>query len=641
MPDTDTGAFIALQTALVGRYSLERELGRGGMGIVYLARDVALDRLVALKLLPPALAAEPGLRDRFLREARTAARLSHPNIVPIFSVEEAGAFVFFVMAYVDGETLGQRVRTRGPMPPSELARVLREVAWGLAYAHAQGVVHRDVKADNILLERSSGRAFVADFGIAHVTHTTGLTGADERLGTAEYMSPEQASGESVDGRSDIYSLGVVAFFALAGRLPFEGATVGALLAKHITQPAPPVASVCEGVPSRLAQTVDRCLAKHPAERFMTGEDLADAVAAAIEARRELPVPIRVFMKKSVELRQATGGAIFFQFYFGSMAVAMAVAKQPAVMLGLVGVVALITALPLAALVANVRSLLKAGYGRGELIVAWKSELEREREERAFQYGHAASRFERVMRVITAAGVVSVVAEGLWMAVVGGFGHAIVRPLFVVGVGATLIGGAISLLRLERRTNLGGRLLGKLWESRFGKQLFRLAGAWLRPSAIAAPATHRPTELALGMAVDALFEALPKPARRRLGDLPRIVRGLEDDAMKMRRRVNELEDSVSKIEAVRRAESAAQANVVHADRRETLDRDLHAARDEAKQRLADAVTALEGIRLSLLRLTAGSGSIDSLTADLAAVQEVSESVRFLLAAQAEVEQALKR
>ena len=138
MPDTDTAEFITLQTALAGRYSLERELGRGGMGIVYLARDVALDRLVALKLLPPRLAAEPALRDRFLREARTAAKLSHPNIVPIFAVEEAGDFVFFVMAYVDGETLGQRVRTRGPMPPSELARVLREVAWGLAYAHAQG-----------------------------------------------------------------------------------------------------------------------------------------------------------------------------------------------------------------------------------------------------------------------------------------------------------------------------------------------------------------------------------------------------------------------------------------------------------------------------------------------------------------------
>ena len=150
--------FLALQEALAGRYSLERELGRGGMGIVYLARDVALDRLVALKLLPPALAAQPALRQRFLREARTAAKLSHPHIIPIFAVEEVSNFVFFVMAYVEGETLGQRIRSRGPLPASEATRILREISWALAYAHAQGVVHRDIKADNILLETGSGMA---------------------------------------------------------------------------------------------------------------------------------------------------------------------------------------------------------------------------------------------------------------------------------------------------------------------------------------------------------------------------------------------------------------------------------------------------------------------------------------------------
>ena len=652
MPNTETAEFITLQTALAGRYSLERELGRGGMGIVYLARDVALDRLVALKQLPSRLATEPALRDRFLREARTAAKLSHPNIVPIFAVEEAGDFVFFVMAYVDGETLGQRVRTRGPMPPSELARILREVAWALAYAHAQGVVHRDVKADNILLERDSGRALVADFGIAHVTQATGATGppgapgapgapgVGEVLGTAEYMSPEQASGEAVDGRSDIYSLGVVAFYALSGRLPFEGPTLGAVLAKHLTQPAPLVAEVCEGVPSRLAQAVDRCLAKDPAARFATGEDLADAVAAAIEARRELPVPLRVFIKKSRQLNRTLGGVAFLELYIGVSMIGMVMSGVPGMALEFGAILLMIATIPAITLVSQARALLKAGCGREELMVAWKSELEREREERAFEYGHAVSRFERAMRWTTVIGLGTVVAAWGRLSI---FGSSIelVQQLLVLGATATLGGGAFSLLRHERRTNLVGRLLGKLWESRLGRQLFRLAGIWLRPSAIAAPATHRPTELALGMAVDALFEALPKPARRQLGDLPRIVRGLEDDAMKMRRRVNELEDSVAKIEATKRSESAAQANVVHADRREALDRDLHAARDLARRRLADAVTALEGIRLNLLRLTAGTGSVDSLTADLAAVQEVSDGVRFLLAGEAEVEQALKR
>src|SRR6059058_3272607 len=145
MPDQPDRLFIELQAALAGRYSLERELGRGGMGIVYLARDVRLDRPVAIKLLPPSLAAHQDLRDRFIREARTAGRLSHPYIVPIHSVDEVGDFVFYVMAYIDGETVAERVASRGPMPPHDVARILREVSWALAYAHAQDVVHRDVK----------------------------------------------------------------------------------------------------------------------------------------------------------------------------------------------------------------------------------------------------------------------------------------------------------------------------------------------------------------------------------------------------------------------------------------------------------------------------------------------------------------
>src|SRR5512140_2997938 len=145
------------------------------MGVVYLAREVLLDRPVAIKLLPPALAARPELRDRFLREARTAARLSHPYIVPIHSVDEIEQFVFYVMAYVDGETLAQRVASRGPLPPDDASRMLREVAWALAYAHAQGVVHRDIKPANILLERGTGRAMVTDFGIARLAHASGET----------------------------------------------------------------------------------------------------------------------------------------------------------------------------------------------------------------------------------------------------------------------------------------------------------------------------------------------------------------------------------------------------------------------------------------------------------------------------------
>ena len=255
------------------------------MGVVYLAREVRLDRPVAIKLLPPELAAQERLRDRFLREARTAARLSHPYIVPIHSVDEIDDFVFYVMAYVDGETLAQRVAARGPLPPPEATRVLREVAWALAYAHAQGVVHRDVKPANILLERGTERAMVTDFGIARLDARERRDGVGELLGTPEYMSPEQASGEAVDGRSDLYSLGVVGLFALTGQPPFTAPTTQAVLAQQITKAAPPVSSDR----ARDARARSRARSINVSRRIRrarsaTGEALAEALAPSIEQR---------------------------------------------------------------------------------------------------------------------------------------------------------------------------------------------------------------------------------------------------------------------------------------------------------------------------------------------------------------------
>ncbi len=275
------GDVAALRVALTGQYFIERELGRGGMGIVVLARDERLDRQVALKVLPPALAEQADTRERFLREARMAAQLSHPNIVPVYRADDIGGFAFFAMGFVDGETLGERIRDLGTLAPAEVVRVLREVAWALAYAHARGIVHRDVKPENILLERSSGRAIVTDFGIARSDVNPSLTQDGHVLGTVHYMSPEQCSGDALDGRSDLYALGCVGFFALSGRLPFEGTSAQSILIAHATKQPPSLRSVAPDVPASLAGVIDQCLRKSPDERYATGEELADALGKAL------------------------------------------------------------------------------------------------------------------------------------------------------------------------------------------------------------------------------------------------------------------------------------------------------------------------------------------------------------------------
>ena len=269
-----------LAAALDGQYALEREIGRGGMGVVYLARDVRLDRAVAIKTLPRHVNDTP-TRERFLREARTAASLSHPNIVPIYRADEAGGFVYFAMAYVDGESLAERVREKGPLPPREAAGYLRDVALALAYAHAHGVIHRDVKAENILLDRASGRAMVTDFGIARVTAAAPLTATGHVLGTVHYMSPEQVAGETLDGRTDLYALGVAGFLALSGAFPFDHETASAVLVAHVTKRAPSVADAAPGVPASLAAIVDKCLRREAAQRFADGNELARALERAL------------------------------------------------------------------------------------------------------------------------------------------------------------------------------------------------------------------------------------------------------------------------------------------------------------------------------------------------------------------------
>src|SRR5213596_3680670 len=281
----DKALATRLSQALGSSYTLEGEIGRGGMGVVFNARDERLKRQVAVKVLPPELAFREEIRLRFVREAETAARLSHPHIVPIHSVGESpDGLVYFVMAYVDGESLGAKLKRRGRLPPDEARRIMQETADALGAAHAVGIIHRDVKPDNILLEGSRGRVVVTDFGIAKaLSSATGgtLTATGVAIGTPHFMSPEQAAGDrEIDGRSDIYSLGVVGYQMLVGELPFRAPTVPGILMKHIAEPAPMIMEKRADCPEDLAACVMRCLEKEPESRWPT----ADALRRALESR---------------------------------------------------------------------------------------------------------------------------------------------------------------------------------------------------------------------------------------------------------------------------------------------------------------------------------------------------------------------
>ena len=270
-----------LSDALGTAYTIEGEIGRGGMGVVYRARDERLQRRVAIKVLPPELAFQQDIRERFTREAQTAARLSHPHIVPIHSVGEGEGLVYFVMGYVDGESVAAKIRRRGKLPVEEARRIMKEAADALSAAHALSIIHRDIKPDNILLEGTRGRVMVTDFGIAKALSSTSaatLTGAGVAIGTPAFMSPEQAAGErEIDGRSDLYSLGIVTYQMLTGELPFTAPTVAGILMKQITEVAPDVATKRTDVPPDLALAVSRCLEKDPENRWPSAESLRRAL----------------------------------------------------------------------------------------------------------------------------------------------------------------------------------------------------------------------------------------------------------------------------------------------------------------------------------------------------------------------------
>jgi serine/threonine-protein kinase len=644
--------FVLLQQAVIGRYSLERELGRGGMGVVFLARDVALDRPVAIKLLPPALALRPGLRDRFLAEARTAAKLSQPNIVPIHSVEEVADLVFFVMAYVEGETLGERLRGKGPLTPNEAARMLQEVAWALGYAHGRGVVHRDIKPDNIMLERGSGRAIVMDFGIAGAATSAG---GGEVLGTAQYISPEQANGDPVDGRSDLYSLGAVAFLALTGRLPFDAEDAASLLAMHITRPAPTVLSASPGLPRKLAQAVDRCLAKGPADRFPDGEALAEAVGTAVERARELPVPLRLWLTKGQDSKMVYVmwyGLLGTGFAMVTGTVVNSIFHNPTLALLAAVKVYFFTPVIIHAghRVYELRRLLSAGYSVEDAKIAVRDLAVRRREELTYQFGGEPPLWAKVTRALMWASGLTFAGSMVATLVLQSNVPTAVIVTFTASAAAWFGNALMQVLRPGKRITEDKSAEWRLqfWNSRFAKWFEKLAKFGLKKSAKPAELTYRPTELAISMAADALFESLPKDQRKELKELPSVMERLQKDAALMRRTVDDLGGALAGLgeqnDAGRSsalagaAPSSAGAQLIGT--RAKLRGDLTAKRDEAAGRLADAVAALENIRLSLLRLKAGTGTLDELTADLTAARALNQAMEHAAEAREEVERFLK-
>ena len=302
-PTDDLGTHVA--TVLSANYELESEIGRGGMGIVYCARDKRLKREIAVKVLPPELSFRADIRQRFLREAETAAQLNHPNIVPIYTVEERENLVYFVMAYIKGDNLGQRLQQHGPMPPVEVRRILREVADALAYAHHRNVIHRDIKPDNIIIDEETGRAMVTDFGIARALTDSGdsrLTATGMAIGTPAYMSPEQSAGDqAIDGRSDLYSLGVVGYQMLCGQPPFVASNTPSMLVKHLSEKPIPVDERWPDLPPDLARAVMMCLEKDPADRFPS----AAAFAVALDGGGMPTLATRASTAASPEARAQT------------------------------------------------------------------------------------------------------------------------------------------------------------------------------------------------------------------------------------------------------------------------------------------------------------------------------------------------
>ena len=577
--DTISPEFLLLQAQVAGRYSLVRELGRGGMGVVFLAREVALDRLVAIKLLPPLLAARSEFRESFLREARTAAQLSHPHIVSIYAVESGDDAVYFVMEYVAGETLGTRLRRIGALPADDALRITQEVAWALAHAHARGVIHRDVKPDNILLEEGSDRAIVTDFGIARGTISTGNTPA-QGMGTLHYMSPEQALGATADVRADVYALGVTAFTALAGRRPFEGAEGRELLAQQAGSDAPAIRTLVPALAAAPAAVVDRAVARAPDSRWATVEEFASALQGARALAPQLPIPLRKFAREAIEhsdrMTAVVGGAA--SATIAALTIDMVVRHD---FLGLVTTLFLVVAalgagmamILLGMQAMAIRELAKSGYSR-EAALRAIHQLDGEIEEVSrVPTGRLGGLWDRPVAV-NGLGVVATLLGIVGTVRSNGF-------LGIIFILIALIAPVVTVRRLVQLHGVRGSWWGRLLDTRVGRWLW--SGVTIGQGRVRRlPSSGEPTAIALGGAIHDLYAALPAAEQKLLTEVPGLIDRLSARAI-----------------------------------------------DPADPHRVDAIMGLETLRLDLMKLRAGQIAADGITQGLEALQHVGRKVDAVL------------
>ncbi len=640
MTQPPDGDFIALQSALAGEYSLDRELGRGGMGVVYLAREVRLARPVAIKVLPRELAASPERREAFLNESRTVGGLNHPNIVPVYAAGERDGFVYIVMAYVEGFTLGERIRSRGPLLPGQAARVLREVAWALAYAHSARIVHRDVSAENILLERGSERAIVTDFGIASAMQTAALDDEGRVMGNAHYLSPEHAAGEPLDARSDLYSLGVVGYYALTGRLPFDGETSADVVAQHLNAVAPSITSVAASVPPRLAAAVERCLHKEPARRYNSAESFAEAIDLAFEHAKEIPAPLRSWINQGERELPARLAMLGMGTMTGiTLAFASGIYSTFLIPFAFLGGLSVIPAYT------RLRRILGDGYHIDDLSAALREHQLARAEEIEYERRLGSPRVRSALRVLLGVSTVitGIAGYNAWRfmnVTIGSVSLGVYESLQYWTMGLLFLGGAglaisgVPLAGEFIRHRLASRIASasiSFWKGRWGARIAKVTSIGLKPAE--RPMLGMPvlTEIALGRATDHLFHALPKLARRELASLPETVRRVEGDASRLRESINALDDQLAAFD--RGGDS------LNEEKRTELAAQVREARARSAERLSATVAALESIRLDLLRLQLGRAPITSVTATLEAAREIGDRIGDSIAAQLEVEQLL--